>query len=113
MSQPIPFERRAHPRSPVVRACKVRPRGALRFDAGATDDASWGGVSLTVRTNRRFTIGDHVELVVAWEGEPVVKQEPVAARVRRVLMRPHGEQRIGVELVRESQSETGTASSAA
>lgn len=105
MPDSLPLEQRQHPRSPIVRACKVRPSGALRFDGGTTVDASWGGIALRLTTNRRFTTGDRVDLVIAWEDEPIATGPVARATVRRVLPASAGEQRLALELER-AQSAT-------
>lgn len=93
-------ERRQHDRAPIVRTCKVRPVGAIRFDAGSTNDASWGGVALTLHTARRFNPGDNVELVVAWEGESVATAPATTARVARVIETDPGVQRLALDFQR-------------
>ena len=37
----------------------------IMINAGTTEDASWGGLSVVVRTPRRFVEGDTIELIVA------------------------------------------------
>ena len=101
MHDSMPFERRQHTRAPIVRTCKVRPVGAIRFDAGTTEDASWGGMSVVVRTPRRFVEGDTIELVVAWDDEPVAKEPATTASVRRVSDEGRGGQRLALEIVRD------------
>lgn len=94
-------ERREHTRAPIVRTCKVRPVGALRFDGGITQDASWGGIAVTLHTARRFTPGDRVELVVAWEGESVATAPATTARVSRVIDSARGAQSLALDFMRE------------
>ncbi|GAB4555912.1 MAG: hypothetical protein Tsb0013_18690 [Phycisphaerales bacterium] len=104
-----PLERRRHPRAPIVRTCKLRPVGALRYDGGTTEDASWGGLAVHVRTGRRFAEGDRVEIVVAWEGESVATAPAAEARVRRVTAIGAHEQQLALELERQAQQATGVA----
>lgn len=80
--------------------------GAIRFDAGSTLDASWGGVALTLHTARRFNPGDSVELVIAWEGESVATAPATTARVARVIDHAPGEQRLALDFMR-SEAATG------
>ena len=101
MTTNTPEDRRQHPRAPIVRTCKVRPVGALRFDGGTTRDASWGGVAVTVHTARRFTQGDKVELIIAWEGESVATAPATTARVSRVIETARGEQSLALDFMRE------------
>lgn len=104
MQQTAHDERRAHPRAPIVRTCKVRPAGALRFDGGTSDDASWSGMLLTLRSQRRFVEGDRIEVVVAWEGEAISKGPIAKARVRRVHTSNVGAQRLAVEFERGAEA---------
>ncbi len=104
MPDSVPFERRQHTRAPIVRTCKVRPSGALRFDGGTTEDASWGGVCVHVRTARRFVQGDTVELVIAWDEEAVAQAPASRASVRRVDSLGADGQRLALQLIREEMA---------
>jgi len=100
------LERRRHARIPVCKPVKVRPAGALTYAAGATVNASSSGVLIETPASGRFAPGDEVEVVVAWDDEPVLpRASSIVARVRRINAntdRPGG--RLALELIGASLS---------
>ena len=79
------LERRRHARIPVCKPVKIRPAGALGYTAGATVNASSSGVLVETPAAERFATGDEVEVVVAWDDEPVLpRASSIVARVRRI-----------------------------
>jgi hypothetical protein len=79
------IERRRHARTAIVRSAKLRRRTGLKYTAGATVNASSSGLLLEVSGSAGLSPGDEVEVVVAWNDEPVLpKAGSVAGVVRRV-----------------------------
>ena len=96
-------ERRKHDRQPIVHPCKVRDRRTASYSAGQTADYSPGGALIRVDRARPFGPGDEIDLVVAWDGEPIVHADALTrARVRRVTPIDHHHQAVAVEFVREA-----------
>jgi hypothetical protein len=78
--EPLPFkgpenDRRRHTRWALVRACKLRRASSLAFEAARTRDVSPSGARLVTIGNKQYTVGDRIELAVAWSDEAVVNQD--------------------------------------
>lgn len=79
-----PTERRRQPRQGSRYACKVLHVQTRRWFVGETRDLSRGGALLYVECTRPLTPGDDVDVVMAWNGEPLLSvQDAVRARVVR------------------------------
>ncbi|RNC82644.1 MAG: PilZ domain-containing protein [Phycisphaera sp.] len=77
-------ERRRHTRWSLDRACKIRRSSSITFEPARTHDVSPGGAKVVMMGEKRFAVGDRVELAVAWSDEAVVtKGSMIAARVVR------------------------------
>jgi c-di-GMP-binding flagellar brake protein YcgR len=105
LRQAIGIDRRRHQRVPLTRLAKIRPTGTIGYSPAATIDVSASGVLLEARHAERFQVGDEVELVIAWNDQPVVpRAAAVRGRVRRVSAdtptkaTPHTQVRVALEL---------------
>jgi len=78
--EPLPLkgpekDRRRHTRWALVRACKLRRASSIAFEAARTRDVSPGGARLVTAGQKKYAVGDRVELAVAWSDETVVSQD--------------------------------------
>lgn len=90
--------RRRFERSSLVRPCKVRDRRMLLFSPGETCDYSHGGLLLRVDRARPFSAGDQLDVVIAWQNDPLVQGSAMTrATVRRVTPMDCHHQAIALE----------------
>lgn len=92
-----PADRRASPRSAVVRPCKVFHVPTGRYLPGWTCDASSGGLLVRVQSPRALRPGDAVEVVIAWNRRVLLNaSDATPARIARTLPGEKGEQFLGL-----------------
>ena len=95
--EPLPFkgpenDRRRHTRWALVRACKLRRSSSLAFEAARTRDVSPGGAKLITMGNKQYSVGDRIELAVAWSDEVVVEKDSlIVGRVVRTAPAESGQ----------------------
>ena len=100
--EPLPFkgpenDRRRHTRWALLRACKLRRSSSLAFEAARTRDVSPGGAKLITMGNKQYSVGDRIELAVAWSDEVVVEKDSlIVGRVVRTAPAESG-QTIAIE----------------
>ncbi|MDX2114051.1 MAG: PilZ domain-containing protein [Planctomycetota bacterium] len=91
-------ERRKHPRMVLVKACKIRDRRTAMFSPAQTSDYSEGGALLHIERARPFSLGDEIDLAVAWEDGRVLSGSTMArAIVRRVTIVSPTRQQVALE----------------
>ena len=79
-------ERRAFPRTPLARPCKVRRAPGGHALPGQTINTSPGGLLIELHGARRLSPGESIEVLVAWDGAPVVASaSAIEARVVRAI----------------------------
>lgn len=89
--EPLPLkgpevERRRHTRWALDRPCKVRRSSSITFEPARTVNVAPGGARVVVMGEKRYAVGDRVEMAVAWASEPVVARESLLiGRVVRVM----------------------------
>lgn len=89
--EPLPFkppqmDRRRHTRWALDRPCKMRRASSITFEPARTVNVAPGGVRLNVLGEKRYAIGDRIEMAVAWDSEPVVGRDALLiGRVVRVM----------------------------
>lgn len=76
-------DRRRHTRWTLERPCKLRRVAGVSFESAKTVNVAPGGVRVVVSGEKRFAVGDRIEMAVAWDGEPVLG--PRSLLVGRVL----------------------------
>lgn len=87
--EPLPFkgpeqDRRRHTRWSLDRACKIRRASSITFEPARTFDVSPGGAKVVMLGEKRYAVGDRIELAVAWSDEAVVSRESlIVGRVVR------------------------------
>ena len=102
MHETEPTDRRRHERVPLVRRGKLRAPGWVRFAPFDTANISISGVLLSVDAALPLKAGDHIELAIAFDDEPIlVSEHAVRAIVRRVTPINHATQAIGIEFGEE------------
>jgi len=90
-------ERREHARHRVVRLCKIRDRRSLLFSPGQTCDISVGGAMLRVDRARPFSVGDEIDMVIAWGNDAVLTGDAVVrGTIKRVTPIDHHHQSVAV-----------------
>ncbi len=91
-------ERRHHERAWIVRGCRIRAISRVRAEQAETANLSEKGALIRVGSAGSFGIGDEVEILVAWEGESVVREDQaIRGVVKRVVPMDYHHQAIGVE----------------
>jgi hypothetical protein len=95
---PADTDRRQHERVWTTRGCRVRGIARVRSEPAETANISQGGALIRVGTTSAFGIGDEVEVVVAREGQGLLRAEDaIRGIVRRVVPMDFHHQAIGVE----------------
>lgn len=98
-------ERRAEERRAVARPCKVFRRSTLRFVAARTVNCSRQGVLLDLAEERPFTLGETVEIAVAWSPRPLLEAASlIPATVVRVGPASGEGQRIALRLAEPAEA---------
>ncbi len=91
-------DRRRHERRWTVRGCRIRALNRLRADPGETANISECGALIRVGSGWTFAIGEEVEVVIAWEGEGLVRSDrAIRGVVRRVVPMDFHHQALGLE----------------
>ncbi len=91
-------ERRRETRRVTIRRCRIRGRRSLLFASGITQNCSEGGLLIGLPSPRHLTIGEEIEVVVAWDGDALVRANAaIRGRIVRIEDRPD-EQRIAIAL---------------
>ncbi len=74
-------DRRRLPRTPTQVECKLLRPFAPRYVEAVTVDISSSGVLLLVEAGSPLRVGEEVELVIAWDGAPLITAEDTLAGV--------------------------------
>lgn len=89
-------ERRQDVRHATIRRCRLRGRRSLLFASGITQNCSKRGLLIGLPSPRPLALGDCVEVVVAWDGDVLLRANSASTgRVVRIEERD-GEQRIAI-----------------
>ncbi|MCA9293541.1 MAG: PilZ domain-containing protein [Phycisphaerales bacterium] len=89
-------ERRQDTRHTTIRRCRLRGRRSLLFASGITQNCSRGGLLIGLPSARPLAVGDRVEVVVAWDGDALLRAGNAATgRIVRIEERSD-EQRIAI-----------------
>ena len=89
--EPLPIkspqvERRRHTRWTLERPCKMRRSSGITFEPARTINVAPGGVRLTALGEKRYDVGDRVEIAIAWDGESVVGRDALLiGRIVRIM----------------------------
>ena len=92
------IDRRRHDRLWTVRGCRVRAVSRVRAETAETANVSESGALIRIGSTGTFGLGDEVEVVVAWDGEGLVRAEQaVRGVIRRIVPMDFHHQAIAVE----------------
>lgn len=91
-------DRRAEPRFPYIRGCKLIDRATRRYMPASTVDVSEHGALLELlRGGRRLHEGDAVSVVIDWQGRGLLPVDAVRrGLVTRVRDVPGGGQAVAI-----------------
>jgi c-di-GMP-binding flagellar brake protein YcgR len=78
------MDRRRAARQVLHRPCKLLHRPSRLYASGETQDVSDYGVLIRVGSGRPFTLGEEVDVGVAWTSEPILNESLMR---RGVVMR--------------------------
>lgn len=92
--EPLPIkspqvERRRHTRWSLERPCKMRRASSITFEPARTVNVAPGGVRINALGEKRYSVGDRVEIAIAWDGESVVGRDSLL--IGRVVRITRGE----------------------
>lgn len=95
--EPLPIkgpeiERRRHTRWALDRPCKVRRSSSITFEPARTINVAPGGARVVVMGEKRYAVGDRIEMAVAWASQPVLSRESLlVGRVVRIMPAESGQ----------------------
>ncbi|MEZ6243880.1 MAG: PilZ domain-containing protein [Phycisphaerales bacterium] len=68
-------ERRRERREPIQVECKILRPWADRYVEAVTVDVSKGGALVLVEAGSPLRVGEEVEVLIAWDGQPLIVAE--------------------------------------
>ncbi len=102
-TDPLRFDRRAHPRLPVLRPARLvrdeQSVGGLTF--ARTMDVSVGGALIEIAASRPFNAGEAVRVAILGDSVVIDPRTMAEAVIVRVELAGPGRQRVAVKFDRE------------
>lgn len=105
LTQDADADRRRHHRAELTKPAKIRSTSRIAYTPAATVNLSSSGALLETPANHPLSTGDEVEIVIAWNDEPVLHRAAARrATVRRIAPAAPGRVQVALEFAAASAS---------